>query len=909
MRKPGHISLSLILLFAAASSPAFAADAKREALGKILDSLAQLQYEGTWVRSETRQMMGLLRDAHELGLKLPVDDVLVQRQNRLVQNMHDYLSFSTQHMVQGEAAMIRIGKQPGHPEFAGLSTARPSDFDVTYAGRAEAAAKQAHIKLAESCFGEDFAAATRLVIAEADATLGARSLGQVKDLFNKVALRPDLHRTYSGLRFVDDYILETGSVLSMQNGKLVRITRAQFGNADEFARAINRQLEAVGSSFRMGGWQRGFALGQVSDIVRQIEINVNRGALAHLVKKKCIDRYLKALNEVGENIDALRITQLRTLADTNPSAFIPAFGKFEREVVQKVASAQRAAYNEALRSGLSGRAELILADSTAAIYHFEKHGYKAVAKEGLEEVGDAVMDELRRNPYQDVGEFLVETGFERLPPGVRFFDNWSITQYLKAHPVDAAIRVGGWLYTAKTLWDAGTCGDDSKFNKALVETAASVALYDGIPLAMSAMGMSKAAAAYGTISFATMVGAIAFKATGDYIVNCIKSGAIEQKGIRAFCGVDSQGKETGIGCFMDELGVPLTQEDLDAAKKIELGTFNNGKLIIRKDEGGNFAFHSLRSSYHEDWDAGKRDALEGWMDERTSWQTVALSPGQIVGQHRMRRVYDKLRREYLDSQGGRSRQPKDLATEIYLPELGTHIANEGLAMTTDEFAFFRRRFNEAWDSAAAQWARKTSSTHLEINEAIKRSAIATFAQQMMRYARENEQASDYYDNMTTEQLQFWLDTGIPIRFDGRDVPAAEIRARLEAGTTALLSGEDAARQAWLLEIRGNAGDTTGEDELLDEGWYVLKHELVHYKDEMFRGKKEKVRETWYAPKKARSKVKRKELLEAAVEKLQEKARNMKAISCAVTVFQGPFESVPRDIPPAKEEIIAGEDGS
>ena len=899
----------MLMLLALTPAPALAADARREAFGEILDSLAKLQYEGSWVRSETRQMMGLLRDAHKLGLKLPLDDVLVVRQNKLVQNMHDYLAFSTQHMVKGEAAMIRIGKQPGHPDFAGLSTMRPSDFDITYAGRAEAAAKRAHLELAGSCFGEEFAEATKLVIAEADATLGARSLGKVKDLFNKVALRPDLHRTYSGLRFVDDYILKTGSVLSLQNGKLTKITRAQFGSADEFARAVNGRLQSVGSTFRMGGWQRGFALGQVSDTLRQIQINVNRGQLSHLVKKKYIDRYLMALNEIGENVDTLRITQLRALADTNPSAFTPAFGKFEREVVRKVAAAQRVAYNEALRSGLSGRAELILADSTAAIYHFEKHGYKAVAREGLEEVGDAVMDELRRNPYQDVGEFLVETGFESLPPGVRFFDKWSITQYLKAHPVDAAIRVGTWLYTAKTLWDAGTCGDDSKFNKALVETAASIALYDGIPLAMSAMGMSKAAAAYGTISFITLVGAIAFKATGDYLVGCIKGGAIEKKGIRAFCGVDLQGKATGIDCFMEELGVPLSQDDLDAPKKIELGSFNNGKLVIQKDEEGNFTFSSLRSAHHEAWDAGERDDLQGWLDERTTWHVVTLSPGQIVGQHRMQKVYDKLRREYLDSVPSRPGQPQELATELYLPEIGTHLDNDGLAMTTDEFAFYRRRFNEAWGSAAANWSLKTSSTHLEINEAIKRSAIMTFVQQMMRYARENEQASDYYDNMTCEQLQFWLDTGIPIRFDGRDVPLEEIRGRLEATTIALLSGEGAARQAWLVEIRGKAGDTTAADELLDEGWYVLKHVLVYDKDDMFRRKKERIRETWYAPKKARSKVKRNELLDKAVEKLEQKVKDTQAISCTVTVFRGPFDSIPRDIPPATEEVLASEGGS
>jgi hypothetical protein len=296
----------------------------RDRFAANLEEVVLLQKSQSWSQEECRRMMGFLQEnekiakelAERFGEHFDKADLLIRKQNFLVQNMHDFLTVTTLRATKGKAVLLVIGKTPLHPDFAGLNLIKVSDRDITYIGQAEAEAKELHLARAGDHFPGGFAELTKLDIAQGEETLARTKIVAFDDLASTTAVSPELHRSYSGLQFCQDYALSTGEVQVLdEHGNLrilrlvpespsdlekqleiarelgyavkeesgvIRLTREGFAPIEIYREkaalieVANREFANAGSTFRFEKSPPKFSLGFVSDIDAQLCLNLDK---------------------------------------------------------------------------------------------------------------------------------------------------------------------------------------------------------------------------------------------------------------------------------------------------------------------------------------------------------------------------------------------------------------------------------------------------------------------------------------------------------------------------------------------------------------------------------------------------------------------------------------------------------
>ncbi len=296
-----------------------------------LTMIARLQKNGDWSPNQCSVMMSYLTDNQKLASRLNLefnfhfekDEQVLRKQNFLVQNMHDFLTTMSLKAAQGAdhpVCLLVIGKTPLHPEFAGLFLDKVSDRDVTYVGTAEAEAISLHLKKAQEYFREGpFAGITLMELAQGGDTIARTTIDQFDKLATDIAISPEMHRTYSGMQFVQDYVMSAGEIQTLDaDNKLKVIRMAQEGegelaqqlvrakdlgykigertsqsitltrkgftpieivlNKNEFIKRANQAFTNAGSTFRFSIRPPPFALGLVSDIDAQLRLNLGKVA-------------------------------------------------------------------------------------------------------------------------------------------------------------------------------------------------------------------------------------------------------------------------------------------------------------------------------------------------------------------------------------------------------------------------------------------------------------------------------------------------------------------------------------------------------------------------------------------------------------------------------------------------------
>ena len=264
MRVARPLALAFALLFAAAPArpagsilvPPGVEPAKYEQFMKNLDAVLNLQDPklALWTTQDSREMWRLLEENRKLGITLPKDHPAIWTQNRLLENMHDHcriLSLAS----DPQAVLLRVGKTPDNLAFGGLFTPKVSDFDQTIVGGGADLVRAEHLAVAAADFGPGFVDQTLTNLALADGTIAAWQLDDARRAYATAVRDPEMHRTYSGLQFVEDYILSIGeiSTLDETGTKLVTKSIKDFGgDRQAFIEYANRKFLAAGAKIRFG---------------------------------------------------------------------------------------------------------------------------------------------------------------------------------------------------------------------------------------------------------------------------------------------------------------------------------------------------------------------------------------------------------------------------------------------------------------------------------------------------------------------------------------------------------------------------------------------------------------------------------------------------------------------------------
>lgn len=316
--------LSLLLLLGLGLGTAADVDALKAAYTKNLDEITALQKTGAWSPEHCEKMMVHLMDNQKIAGQLTTEfnfhfdktGEVIRKQNFLVQNMHDFATTATLRATKGKSCLLVIGKTPLHREFAGLFLGKVSDRDVTYVGAAEAEAKELHLKVARENFKGPFVETTLMEIAQGEETIARTSIQQFDDLAVNAAISPEMHRTYSGMKFVEDYVVTAGEIQTLDEAGNLKIIRMapetksaiadQIAHARElgyvvdetkgvisltkegfttinimkdksaFIDAANDAFSGSGSTFRFSKEPPKFSLGFVSDIDAQLRLNLDK---------------------------------------------------------------------------------------------------------------------------------------------------------------------------------------------------------------------------------------------------------------------------------------------------------------------------------------------------------------------------------------------------------------------------------------------------------------------------------------------------------------------------------------------------------------------------------------------------------------------------------------------------------
>ncbi|MFC2156583.1 hypothetical protein ACFLT9_01970 [Acidobacteriota bacterium] len=91
--------------------------------------------------------------------------------------------------------------------------------------------------------------------------------------------------------------------------------------------------------------------------------------------------------------------------------------------------------------------------------------------------------------------------------------------------------------------------------------------------------------------------------------------------------------------------------------------------------------------------------------------------------------------------------------------------------------------------------------------------------------------------------------------------------------------------------------------VLDNGWYVIRFEMVYERRMPGEVNPVRVRKEWYVPKKARAGMTKDELLKQVKVELNKTMAQIGTKDGTASIFSGPFATIPRNLPEATETII------
>ncbi|MBU0754885.1 MAG: hypothetical protein KJ645_07075, partial [Planctomycetes bacterium] len=349
-----------------------------------------------WELNRTQRMHEILVALQEMksqGFVLSKTDSFLRTLNRLVENMHAHCLVLSCAANPG-TVLLRCGKTPENLEFGGILAQKVSDFDLTVVGKKAAQARDLQMSLLRKKYGEKFVDMTMTDLTLADSTLAAWTLPDVEKAYASAVLNPELHRTYSGLQFVEDYVLKVGEISYLdEDGNFVT---KKIGNFDgpglkkqreQFIEWANIAFEKSGHKIRFGKREGDFCLGLVSDISNQMWMNLGKEAFQenpHNVVKKYLQRYVDEIqSRMGIDLTAKTAygdvyNELKDLIhqcdDKTPGALEKLkkrMGDYEAYIRSVVAEKQAALYAEALAAGKSERAAAILLDTKGALQNLE----------------------------------------------------------------------------------------------------------------------------------------------------------------------------------------------------------------------------------------------------------------------------------------------------------------------------------------------------------------------------------------------------------------------------------------------------------------------------------------------------------------------------------------------------------
>ena len=841
------VALCLVLLVqvrAAADSvvPPGVDPKKYEEFVNNIEKLLNLQDPSisTWTLDQCQQMERLVEANDALGITLPPDNAVVRAQNVLVERMHDHCRILS--LAAGEdVVLLRVGKNPSNPLFSGLNTLKPSDLDQTLVGRGAEKARLGHLHAADTRFGPRFKEITQTNLALADGTIAAIHLSDVRGAYATAMIDPEMHRTYSGLQFVEDLMIDSGEIITRDKatGNLVTKTLSDFGkDRGAFIEYANDLFAKAGSEMRFGRRQTGFCLGLMTDISNQMWMNVAREqAKPGDVKarapenhvKKYMERYAAKAKDIMKmdlktDMSYRRVMALVEECHTNPQAWeklAEATRTFEQNMWMLASQLQAAEYEKAKAAGLIQRAAAILLDTEGALTNVEqmkasKFGAPTAAPEAtLGELAQVARKVLAEEPLTG------GPGFWSLGIRAGVMSRAKMLEYVKANKNAVFFQIGMSLFTLADALKSEAEGQKGALEKAARAEALNAVCYNGIPMALEFVGYSTAAGVLGWGGGLLGLEDYGLKTYGDYYHERLTGMWVTPKICARLAGVTPEGKRTNAPDVITTLGDTLTDADLLAPNGYVDGTYSDGTrdgavLRVSHEASGKIVIEELdpiAAVAEAAWRA--RTALGttpggaiGSLPPNPVRSMKAMMPGEVIAERRLSRAFDLLRQAWVARKtplGPRTKSfdPTRLEQPYRLSEK-LEFAHE---VDPREIVYYWQRYNDAVLKSAVQFNPATSvgqsgeraAMEVELGEA----ATRQFLIGMARLAAEADAASAAYARMGPMALQAHLDAGLVLHVDGRDLPRAEVEQRISELTLAACRGVDSpeATQMWMDWLR------------------------------------------------------------------------------------------------------------